>query len=303
MDKNYFSKDLLSKKTIEELESVAIDAGTSFLSGKVTSTVFKATTTDIGKTATTVGTAGLGAYEVGRGLYDDFSQNGEEIITTLSQVLISKATEVLTKEVAKATTDYMIKHAQEITKFPQNVASYAMDYFNANKISVSDVLKTLKEAGEKRLEEQNIKDEKKSLEDAKNKKQKDAKKLLDDVNKYVTKATSYISMVTSYIQNGPDWVVDQLDKQIESVVNQVKKNLDKQWAEKDLPEYRERARNIGETQGKRLVNKYNKALSETQKRALEKIEQSKSKAMTKLLSVKAKAASLIASKTGIYIPI
>ena len=299
----YFSKDMLSKETLKELESIAIDSGTSFLSGKVTSTVFKATTSDIGATATNIVAAGLGTYETGKVLYNDIKDNGVEIIITLSQVLVSKATEVITKEVAKITSDYLLKHTQEITSFPKNVTSYAMEYFNEHKMSVSDVLKTLKDASENRMKELNDKEDNKSLEDSKAKKQKDMKQVLNNINTYVNEATSYISTITSYIQNGPDWVVDEMNKQIGSIVKQVQKSIDKQWIEKDLPEYRARAKRIGEKKGQNLTDKYNRQLEKVQKKALDKIEQAKTKGITKVLSVKAKAASLIASKTGIYIPI
>jgi F0F1-type ATP synthase membrane subunit b/b' len=109
-------------------------------------------------------------------------------------------------------------------------------------------------------------------------------------------------MVTSYIENGPEWVTNQLDKQIKSLLEDVNSAIDKQW-QKDKEVYDSKAQSLGEKLGQEMTEKYNDALQKAQKKGIEKINKTKTKASLKLCSSKAKAASLIASKTGIYIPI
>ena len=232
----------------------------------------------------------------------DLAQNAPDIIISLSQAIIGNITSTITGEMTRITTDYIGRHTTAISSFPSQIMSYAMSYFNANKISISDVLKTLNDSLEERSKTENDNNNEKNKSNFLKNIQKDSKEFVSKINKYVDIGTSYIGMITSYIQNGPDWVVEQANKQIGSFVDLVNTEVDKQW-EKDKKKYDDRARTYGNKVGAEMVERYNNQVKKTQKKALEKIEKMKTKNLTKLFANKAKGASKLASITGIYIPV
>lgn len=251
--------------------------------------------------AANVMAGGAAAYGMTRGIIDN-AANLPQIITTLSMSLVSKATEVITNEVAKLTTDYLQKHAQAIMLFPTQISSYSMAYFNANKMSIADALKAMTQSNEDRQEKSNEENNKKSKTEFINNIQEKSQEFIGTVNDYVKTGTSYISMVTAYIQNGPEWVSNQLDKQIGKLVEGAKEQIDKRW-EKDKEQYDIKAKAIGDKIGEEMAAKYNNAIKETQKASQEKIKKAKAKVTIQLFTVKAKAASQLGSLLGIYIPV
>lgn len=284
--------------TANKIASIINDGGTSLIADTISNAAY-----NIGKSqpvalASKATAAGLGTYGIGKELVN----NAPEIITTLATAIISKSVEIVTEEVTKMGTTYLANHMQYITSFPMKVNSYAMSYFNANKMSIGDILKSFNESSEERIAQLNEKNEKKGLSEFISKAQDKSKKFMDKINGFIDTGTSYISMVTAYIQNGPDWVIDQVDKQITDLLSGAQKEIDKQW-EKDKKAYDEKAKTLGDKAGRVMVDKYNKALTEAQKKGVEKIKKMKTKTAVKLFTVKAKAVSQIASMTGIYIPV
>lgn len=301
-DGTYFSSDMLAgclgKTGMEQLESMTINSGTAFLSGQITNATYKVTKSNPVSALTKTTAAGLGTYAIGKELYE----NREEILSTLATTIISKSIEIISKEITKLSTQYLAYHMQYATGFPNKVTSYALDYFNENKMSVGDVLKALNETAESRAEKIKNEDNKKNLSSFISNMNDKSSQFISKLNSWVDTGSSYISMVTSYIENGPEWVTNQLDKQIKSLLEDVNSAIDKQW-QKDKEAYDSKAQSLGEKLGQEMTEKYNDALQKAQKKGIEKINKTKTKASLKLCSSKAKAASLIASKTGIYIPI
>ena len=122
------------------------------------------------------------------------------------------------------------------------------------------------------------------------------------MNGFVETGTSYIGMVMSYIQNGPEWVINEVDKQIGELVDGAQKEIDKQW-EKDKSAYDTKAKLLGDKLGAEMVTKYNNALMAAQKKAKEKLDKQKKKATNQLTALKAKAASQLGALLGTYIPL
>ena len=301
MGKGLFTADTLTKALgkdgVEQLTQIGIDSGQAFLSGKVTNAMIKVATTDsISSTINAAATA-FGTYEFGKQVY----KNADEIATTLAASLVTEATTIITKEIGRLSGEYIGKHAAAAAAWPGQVMNYAMKTFNEEKLSVGDVLKALKEASEDRMEKQTEDEKKKRMTEFMSK----MKDTMNDVNSYVSKyvdiGTSYIQMVTSYIANGPDWVVDQMDKQLSNLSNMAEKELTKQW-EKDKKLYDESAKSTGESIGGAMAEKFNKQLQHAQDKLLKKMEKQKQKALSKASAIKGKAKSKIASITGIYIP-
>ena len=224
-------------------------------------------------------------------------------ITSLTNELLSKSTDAIVKSSTQMFADYIANHAMAATKFPGDVSSYAMSYFNEHKLSASDIIKSIMtsaEAKEKELTEGN---QKKNTSDFLKNVSEKAKKYSNTINDFVSKASPIIETAISYIDSaGVDWVVEQVNKQSEKLLQGVKKGVNDQW-EKDKQEYQNQIISFGETIGQGMVKEYNKRLERVQQKAQQKIENAKSKSLIKILEAKAKAASVLGSKLGIYIPI
>ena len=330
--KKYFTEDslkaALGDSGMKQMESITINSGEAFLNGETTNTQTGEVTNDneltldtintndyidytpssmsdkintlktAGSTLTNVAAAGLGTYGIGKELV----MNAPEIVTTLSTAIISKVTEIVTKEATQLVTDYLSKHAQYAISFPTKITSYAMEKFNKDKISVADALKEMTSSAEGRAEKESDKNSEKSKSEFMAKISANSKEFVNKMNNYVNTGTSYIGMVTSYIQNGPEWVTNQVDKQIEKLLEGAKKEIDKQW-EKDKEAYDSKAQDLGDKVGAEMAKKFNNSIRKAQKKQAEKINTQKVKVKAKLIAVTSKAASLLGSMMGQYIPI
>lgn len=284
----------IGKGGIEELKGIAVDKGTAFLSNQITSSFVK-----IGSNSTVTSTvqsaaAGIGGAAVAK----ETISNAPEIAIELGQKIILKATEIVTKNATECVAGYTKKHLTEISRLPSSIASYTMAAFNENKMSVGDAVKQLlgdsEEAAQKQLEESEKNSQKQFISNAKEK----INKISEEVTKYTKVATDKISTVTNYIEEGPDWVVDQLDKQCQSAVDYVNKLIDDQWV-KDKKKYDSFAKEQGDAIGGKMASEFNTALLNAQKKILDKqnvkISAAKTKAKTTILG----NLLSIAAKTGI----
>lgn len=271
--------------------------GQSFISNKVSSATASIVSSKTGQTlvngtATALGTAVFGAQLV---------KNSPEILTTLAVQITSEAINVLSGEVAKLVGVYVGNHVNAITTWPAKVQSYAMAYFNTYKMSVGDVLKNLLEAAEDRSKKESEKNKESKMSKFISNMKTKMNSVTSDINEYVSIGTSYIQMVTSYIANGPDWVTDQIDKQLGNLCETAENAVNKQW-EKDKNIYNESAKNTGDAIGAEMVERYNKTLQKSQEKMLKKIENNKKIALAKAAALLGKNKTKIASMTGIYIP-
>ena len=291
----------LGNISTNDLLSITNDGGAGLLSKTITQATTNVMSLSGVQSLTNLAAGGLGAYGMGKELVGSLI-NSPEVILTLSQAIITKSIEVVTKEVTQMTTEYLMKHAQYALSFPMKITSYAMSYFNENKMSATDALKSLLQSSEGRSDEKAEKNSKKLQSEFMAKISAKSKNFINKMNKYVDKGTSYISMVTSYIENGPEWVTEQVDKQIGFLLDGVQKTIDKQW-EKDKEAYDSNARALGAKAGAKMVKTYNAAIQKAQKKAQEKIKKTKVKVQAKLIATTAKAASKLGSMLGMYIPV
>lgn len=271
--------------------------GQSFISNKVSSATASIVSSKTGQTlvngtATALGTAVFGTQLV---------KNSPEILTTLAVQITSEAINVLSGEVAKLVGVYVGNHVNAITTWPAKVQSYAMAYFNTYKMSVGDVLKNLLEAAEDRSKKESEKNKESKMSKFISNMKTKMNSVTSSINEYVSIGTSYIQMVTSYIANGPDWVTDQIDKQLGNLCETAETAVNKQW-EKDKNIYNESAKNTGDAIGAEMVERYNKTLQKSQEKLLKKIENNKKIALAKAAALLGKNKTKIASMTGIYIP-
>lgn len=301
MGKGLFTSATLTKilgaDGVATLKEKAIDSGQAFLTGGVTNVMSSVASNKAVASMIDASATGLGVYAFGKQLY----KSAPETLTTLGRQIASEAVSILTAEGTKLVAEYTANHIAACASFPSQVSSYAMSYFNAYKMTVGEVIKKLTESAEQATENAVEEQKKKSMSDFIGNMKSKMGKFSNKVSDFISTGTTHVQMVTSYIANGPDWVVDQMDKQLSNLCDNANKIVAKQW-EKDKEAYRKTAKNIGESIGADMVAKYNAKLTKTQKKQLLKIDRQKHKVNAKKVSALGKAKAKIASLTGIYIP-
>lgn len=228
------------------------------------------------------------------------SKELENVLISLVQTIISKAVSSITEEMTTMVANYAAKHATELTQFPSNVTKHALKYFNENKETVADIME---KKGYNKDTDPN---------EANNKKNKKVKEFMDKMQKNVTKITNKMNSITTdistklntaiqYAENGPDYILDIVNKELEQVTTYCQEQIDKQW-KKDKKAYEEKTESYGNDVGQHLVDMWNKELEAAAEHQLQKLA-----LVEKILDVQRDqsvcvAMSVLAAKTGVYIP-
>ena len=220
----------------------------------------------------------------------------------LTNLIISRITSEVTKNFTKIFSDYLLKHTKEISSFPKNVTEYAMEYFNENKPSLEDILKELAINSEEKTEQESKENKQKGIEKFIKSANEKINKFKEKSNKFLNKQLPKIEKVAQYANsNGIDWVVNEANKQTKDLLTNIQEDVNEQWV-KDKSTYDEKVKLVGEPLGKELVKRYAALLKSQQKILNDKMSTKKKKLLNKLITAKAKAASNLAAKIGIYIP-
>ena len=301
MGKGLFTSDTLTKilgdDGVEILKENAIDAGQAFLTGGVTNAMSSVGSSKAVSSVINATSTGLGVAAFGKQLYD----SAPDILTTLGSQIATEAVSILTAEGTKLISEYTANHVAACASFPSQVSSYAISYFNDHKMPVEDVVKKLTESAEQSTDNAVEEQKKKSMSEFVGNMKSKMGEFTNKVSDFISTGSSYVQMITSYISNGPDWVVDQMDKQLSNLCDNANKIVTKQW-EKDKESYSKTAKNMGESIGADMVAKFNAELTKAQKKQLLKIERQKHKVNAKTIAALGKAKAQIASLTGVYIP-
>ena len=226
------------------LETNAIDYGSSFVSGQVTSAFAIADNTlHIGSLASQSSTvlALLNNHELEKDVLENI---GQSFAQTIVEQVSSTAAEMITSKVIG-----LVPTTSELT-------SYISHYYQQNVKTVADILK-----------EENIGIENNVNEDIKHLQNTIKQNSLTNINKDIDViksnantinnfVTTNIGKVLPYISAGPDWITDQLDN---ITANSVKKVYDV-INEGAKPIYNKRSdiiKHVCETEGKSLAEKQN----------------------------------------------
>ena len=282
----------------DQLSSQAINAGQSFLAGKLTN-VFN----DIGRSPdtdiitgnkdvlTSVAEVGINAAQAAITANAGVNAVNQAIMNAddLTNALVEMGTQVITENAARIAGDYIDSHTKELSKLPATIQSYAMSYFNAYKLSLSDLLKL-----QVIQTEQLRKEIKKSKEKI--------TKVTGVVSEMTSQVPTYVNMITSYITQGPVWVESKMDEFVGNKTEEIENLINKQW-ELDKQSYDDFAQKQGNKVGAKLVQLYNDELMQQAK----KIENMKQKAEEKIKiqakKVLQKSKLMIMGKLGINLPI
>lgn len=226
------------------LETNAIDYGSSFVSGQVTSAFAIADNAlHIGSLASQSSTvlALLNNHELEKDVLENI---GQSFTQTIVEQVSSTAAEMITSKVIG-----LVPTTSELT-------SYISHYYQQNVKSVADILKEenigIENNVDKDIEHQQNNIKQNSLTNI----NKDIAIIKSDANNINNFVTTYIGKVLSYISAGPDWIVNQLDN---ITANSVKKVYDV-INEGAKPIYNKRSdiiKHVCETEGKSLAEKQN----------------------------------------------
>jgi hypothetical protein len=295
----------------DQLSSQAINAGQSFLAGKLTN-VFN----DIGRSPdtdiitgnkdvlTSVAEVGINAAQAAITTNAGVNAVNQAIMNAddLTNALVEMGTQVITENAARIAGDYIDSHTKELSKLPATIQSYAMSYFNAYKLSLSDLLKLqVIQTEQLRKELADKADELSKNEFIKKSKEK-ITKVTGLVSEMTSQVPTYVNMITSYITQGPVWVESKMDEFVGNKTEEIENLINKQW-ELDKQSYDDFAQKQGNKVGAKLVQLYNDELMQQAK----KIENMKQKAEEKIKiqakKVLQKSKLMIMGKLGINLPI
>lgn len=289
----------------DTLTAQAINAGQSFLAGKVTSTFTKVSEDEGVQALTNAATAGIGLYSTISTLTGDTGngQTGLEVaLTGVVSDLTNKITESITKQGTEIALDFVNKHIDAVTSIPKGISEISLAYFNSYKLSITDLIKEFITPQEPEIEKQ-----------TKNQEENDQKNFITDIKEkymknrsyitgFINDGVSYINLITSYIQQGPDWVESKAEEGIKSVASKIQKAADKQW-DNDKKAIDKFIKSRGEQIGQRMVDNYNNILRNQAQKITADKEKEIQKLVTKASTVLQKAKLKIMSLTGINLPI
>lgn len=289
-------KNSLGPDMFNTLSDQAIDAGSSFLAGQATSAFTKVMNVSSVKSVTNLATSAMGTAFIVKEALDPnmLKQLTTGLITTAVTTVSSAATEIISRETSKLT--------QKVTNIPQSIVSYAMSYFNSYKKSLGEVLKELMMGSEKLAEQESEQSDKKKENNFINNVKEKISYVNEKVTYYTDKVTPVVEMIASYTANGPDWIADKMNKEVNALIEDVDKFIVQQTdsINKGIDDF---CRKTGEKKGEKMVKAYNDKLDKQAKKQQAKINTLKSKALTKAKALLQEGLLKVMALTGINIPI
>jgi len=283
----------------DTLSAQAINAGQSFLAGKVTSTFTKIAEDEGVQALTNAASTGIGLYSTISNLADG---GIESALTGVASELTNKITEAIAKQGVEIAADFVNKHINAITSVPKDIAERSLAYFNSNKLSITDLIKEFITPQELEIEKQTLSneanDQKNFITDMKEKYMKNR----SYITSFINNGISYINLITSYMQQGPEWVESKAEEGVKAVTSQIQKAADKQW-DNDKKAIDKFSQSRAEQIGQRMADGFNNILRNQAHKLTGEKEKLIQKLVTKASTILQKAKLKIMSLTGINLPI
>lgn len=298
--KNYVNKDtlisILGVESFSTMKNMAIDSGENFLSGKIQTSLTKSissiTTSQkayVQNTLTTLTNLG-----------DNYTTVANSI-ETKGQLLLdycNNITQWVTKEIVQQATKLVADRGTKLLNVTaSDITTPALKYFNEHKMSAADALKSLIETNESIIDNYKSdmdKEPNKFITKIKTK----YEKIKPVLQKISTKSTEYIGYVSKYMEEGPDFVSDIINKQMNYLVDEGSYFINKEFDQAEQWK-KEKIKDLSKSLGETMTQKYNTALQKSQKVLLDKkqdvVEKLKISAKVKIN----KAVSSLAAKIGL----
>lgn len=308
---------LSGKKTspFEKAAAVALDAGTTAaaeLTGAALSNVENAVSGAVqGVTENVLAQGKIGgealelagnlgaAAELGANVANMVSSGAvTDLIAGLTKVTVNTITEKTTQILSSAVTTITVK----TVSIPSDIMKHAMDYFNKNKVSLSQMLKELQEDAEKKAEKETTEAEEKTKSQFNEKVTGKIKKIQDGMAKLNDGLANGISTISSYLENGPEWIANKLDKEVKEKLSYAESFVDK-YTKAATDEIDKFTYNQGVSVGKTMTEKYNTILMQQAKVQLAKIMELKAKALAKAKALMQKGILALMALLGVNIPL
>jgi len=270
MAEQLFSVNNFSPATYKALADNKVDKGQAFLSNNVTSAF--------------------------TGERISLDMDVTEFVTEIT----AQVTNILAQEAAKEIGIYTARHATAIATLPKNILEQTTKTFNKEKKDFGDIIDSLrnpqKDVNAASEAQDNINNQTtEKVAEAKKQMNETVKKIKEGADEAVEK----IKTVLQYISEGPDWIADQINKQLTAAQQHIHNKLELRWQETDKPFYD----NFAETQGKALGNiaatEYNNLLKQKAEKQINKTKSALSKTKTKAKTKIMNTALGIAAKTGL----
>ena len=289
-------KENMGAEAFQAMADGAINAGANFLAGQATSAFQTALSSDLAQESMELAGNVLGAAAIVKTTLDP------AMIQQLAQQLVGMAIDIVTTETGKLIGGAVGKITTKTLALPNLVKDNAQAYFNANKLTMGDLLGELAIKTEKREAQKQEKVENEKVENFKAKIKDITAKMEQGIETVNETIAPVLDMIVAYLGNGPEWVADKLDKEVKGAIkyadNFINLNLDKVFKEVDAF-----AAGTGEEVGKVLTAKYNATLKQSAKKANDLKEKTLQKGLVKAKVLLQEVNLKLMAITGIAIPL
>lgn len=222
----------------------------------------------------------------------------QDLIMGLTKTTVDTITSRTTQMITGAVTTITAK----TVSIPVDITKAAMTYFNTYKMSLSQMLKELEKEAEEKVAAETTESEKKTQSIFNDKVKGNIKKLQDGMSALNDGLSAGISMISSYLENGPEWIANKLDKEVQEKLSYAETFVNK-GVKAVTDEIDQFTSNQGEAVGKNLTEEYNAFLQQKAKVQLAKIMELKAKAIAKAKALMQEAILLLMGLLGINIPV
>lgn len=297
----FFTVDSLKKSVgsdgFEQLKDGAVDKGAAFLSGQVTTSMNKVMSDKTSVALINTASLGTGTYMTASALVKN-----PEILQGLATNIVAGAVDVATQETAKIAGKIVAKTVQIPLTIPAKIQQYTMEAFNAYKKSFGEILKEVMDEQGGQIENAANEQDEKSKKESNNKALEKLNKAKDTLTAGLEKLNGVLSKVSEYIEEGPNYIANEVDKQISSFVQAANKEVDKkiEVVEKTVDD---ECKSQGYKIGKRMAETYNETLRKQAKKQLASQKTAISKAKGLAFKAKQTAALQVMAMTGINVPV
>lgn len=261
----------LSDGTIQKLNASMVDSGANFLVGAATNPFSEGFNQQsagaMSMVGGAIGMASGAANIVGSGIQD------AALTTTIAAEGLQQISQQITEVVAQATVKLMMI---PMDKFTEAMNKEITECTFKPKEIIDKLTKGAEEFQKGVAEEV----EKQSKEKLQNNATSKFQEISYNTTKWMQKAQEQLNTIASYTAKGPEWMQKKVDEcsylittQVQGSINKVVEDFDKvknTWAE-----------NAGKAAAKKVVVPINNKLVAAQKKIMDKIEETKTKAMGK----------------------
>lgn len=279
------------------LAEMELDSASNYMSGQVTSVFAQATegviVNDTVQNATNLASSALGSTTNAINIV----VNADDTIANITTTCFNTLSDCVMTNAGKA-----VKSILDVSTMPQEIITYANEYFNANKKDLGDVLKNIFNSPEKTASESDTQNKELATNNMISKVKETASKINKNVNDTLIKASEKLEWIMSYAAQGQQWVSDKVNEWATDTVSYINSKVEEKLtkATNDKNAFIE---SQGTKIGKQLVETYNKGIDKAAEEIRNKTNNSVAKAKIQAKEALQSASLQIMAKIGVYISV